>query len=168
MTEAQAKLKLLALEATTNDFNKLDMIVKFTNLGLSQEVITRIQDLFDFTKKIGNQIIHIGKIIMKKLINFINENPNLTIGLAVGVGLSVLTGMLISAVPVVGVPLSGIVSSIVGMISIPLGILKGHRLDKVMQGEYVSNSVIEDLITVAKKFWALFVDILESLKNILN
>lgn len=168
MTEAQAKLKLLALEATTNDFNKLDMIVKFTNLGLSQEVITRIQDLFDFTKKIGNQIIHIGKIIMKKLINFINENPNLTIGLAVGVGLSVLTGMLISAVPVVGVPLSGIVSSIVGMISIPLGILKGHRLDKVMQGEYVSNSVIEDLITVAKKFWALFVDILESLKDILN
>lgn len=168
MTEAQAKLKLLALEATTNDFNKLDMIVKFTNLGLSQEVITRIQDLFDFTKKIGNQTIHIGKIIMKKLINFINENPNLTIGLAVGVGLSVLTGMLISAVPVVGVPLSGIVSSIVGMISIPLGILKGHRLDRVMQGEYVSNSVIEDLITIAKKFWALFVDILESLKDILN
>lgn len=168
MNESQAKLKLLTLEAETNNFNKLDMIVKFTNLGLPQEIITRIQDLFDFTKKIGQQTIHIGKIIIKKLIDFVNENPNLIIGLAVGIGLSVLAGMLTSMVPIIGVPLSGIVTSIVGIVTIPMGILKGHRLDKAMKGEYVGNSIIEDIITIAKKFWALLINILESLKNSLN
>ena len=168
MNEAQAKLKLLALESEVNNFDKLDMIVKLTNLGLPQEFITRMQDLFNFTKKIGRQTIHIGKIIIKKLIDFINENPNLTIGLAVGIGLAVLAGMLTSMVPIVGGPLSGIVSSIVATITIPLGVLRGHRLDKVMKGEYVGDSIIEDIVTIAKKFWSLFVDILASLKDILN
>jgi len=168
MNEAQAQLKLLALESEVNNFDKLDMIVKLTNLGVPQEVITRMQDLFNFTKKIGRQTIHIGKIIIKKLIDFINENPNLTIGLAVGIGLAVLAGMLTSMVPIVGGALSGIISSIVATITIPLGVLRGHRLDKVMKGEYVGDSIVEDIITIAKKFWSLFVDILATLKDILN
>jgi hypothetical protein len=42
-----------------------------------------------------------------------------------------------------------------------VGALQGHRLDKVMKGDYVSNSLLEDAITIIKSFWSFFCEMFE-------
>ncbi|MGJ0310771.1 hypothetical protein [Aliarcobacter cryaerophilus] len=169
MDTTKGQFELLGLQAKAAKLEEIDFITNFTNLGLPQEVITRLQSLFKEVKDIAGQTINIGKIIIMKLMEFVKNNPNMAIGLAVGVGLSVLAGMLASTVPFVGVWLSGIVSTIVGFITIPVGLLRGHRLDKALNDkEYVGDSLFEDMITIMKKFWKLLVDIFSSVKNSLE
>ena len=76
-----------------------------------------------------------------------------------------MSGMIASVVPIIGTWLSAIVMPLVALITIPVGTLRGHRLDKLAKGEVVGDSIIEDLITIVKKFWSLFVDIFKTLKN---
>ncbi len=169
MDKVKGQFELLGLQAKAAKLEELDFITMFTNLGLPQEVITRLQGLFNEVKEIGGQTINIGKIIIMKLIEFVNENPNMAIGLAVGMGLSILVGMLTSTIPIIGVWLNGIVVPLVALITIPIGVLRGHRLDKALDNkEYVGDSLYEDMITVIKKFWELLVDIFSAVKDTLN
>ena len=43
--------------------------------------------------------------------------------------------------------------------------LRGHRLDKIQKGEAVGDSLMEDLITVAKKFWSFISEIFFAVKD---
>lgn len=165
MEKPMARFEILSLQAQASRFQELDFVVEFTNRGLPQEVITRLQPIFREVRDIAGQTINIGKIIIMKLVEFVKQNPNMSIGIAVGIGLSALAGMITSAIPFIGQWLSPLVSAVVALIAIPIGALRGHRLDKVINGEVKSDSIIEDLITIAKKFWALFVDIFYAIKN---
>lgn len=165
MGNAKAKMDLLMLHSKAENFNVADFITELINKGLPNEMVTRLQLLGSQIKYIGEQSINIGKIILMKLWDFIKENPNLAIGFAIGLGLATLVGMLINLIPWIGTWLSGIVTPIIAVITIPIGTLKGHRLDKVAKGEPVSDSILEDLITIAKKFWTLIVDIFTALKE---
>ena len=143
MTTTQAEFQLIGLQAKALKLKELDFIATFTNLGLPQEVVTRLQGLFHEVKEIAGQAINIGKIIIMKLMEFVQENPNMAIGLAIGIGLSILSGMLISLVPIIGNGLSAIITPIIALIVIPVGILRGHRLDKVLdEKEYVGDSLL--------------------------
>ena len=63
----------------------------------------------------------------------------------------------------IGQALSVIITPIIALILIPLGILRGHRLDKALNDEeYIGDSLFEDMITIIKKFWMLLIDILSS------
>ncbi|SFV56937.1 hypothetical protein MNB_SV-9-468 [hydrothermal vent metagenome] len=169
MNKVKGQFELLGLQAKAVKLEELEFVTTFTNLGLPKEVITRLQGLFNEVKEIAGQTINIGKIIIMKLIEFVKENPNMAIGLAIGLGLSILSGMLISSIPIIGQGLNAIITPIVALIVIPVGVLRGHRLDKALNNkEYVGNSLFEDMITIIKKFWALLVDIFSSVKDLLN
>lgn len=75
ISEAEAKLKLSILNSNAIELDRVDTVTKLTNMGLSQEVITRIEDLWEKTKIIGGQVIHIGKVILAEIMKFIKENP---------------------------------------------------------------------------------------------
>ncbi|MEM5557341.1 hypothetical protein AAHK07_02345 [Aliarcobacter cryaerophilus] len=165
MDKINAQMELLALEARLSKFNELDFITDLTNKGLANEIITRLQIIGEKVSYVANQSFQIGKIILMKLWDFIKENHNLSIGFAIGLGLALLSGMLVNIVPFIGTWLSGIVTPLVALITIPVGTLKGHRLDKLTKGEIVSDSIMEDLITIVKKFWNLLVDIFKTLKD---
>lgn len=165
MGNSKAKIDLLMLHSKAENFNAADFVTELINKGLPNEIVTRLQLLGNQVKYIGKQSINIGKIILMKLWDFINENPNLAVGFAIGLGLATLVGMLINLIPWIGTWLSGIVTPIIAVITIPIGTLKGHRLDKVAKGENVSDSILEDLITIAKKFWTLIVDIFTAVKD---
>ena len=138
MDKVKGQFELLGLQAKAVKLEELEFVTTFTNLGLPQEVITRLQGLFNEVKEIAGQTINIGKIIIMKLMEFVKTNPNMAIGLAVGLGLSILSGMLISSIPFIGQGLSLIITPIVAIIVIPVGILRGHRLDKALDDkEYV-------------------------------
>ena len=165
MDKINAKMELLALESRVSQFNELDFITDLTNKGLANEIVTRLQLIGEKVSYIADQSFQIGKIILMKLWDFIKENPNLTIGFAIGLGLAILSGMIVNLVPYIGAWLAGIVTPLVALITIPIGTLKGHRLDKLIKGEIVADSIMEDLITIVKKLWNLLVDIFKTLKD---
>lgn len=151
MDKNQATFEVLLLQAEASQLDKVETMAFLSNNGIPLEVITRMNLLWEEVLEIGGQIINIGKIIMMKLIQFIKENPNMVIGLAIGVAL----GMLANAVPFIGQFIAPILSAVLGTI----GVLHGHRLDKAVKGEYLGDSLMEDAITVTKKFWSFFYEV---------
>jgi len=151
MDKNKATFEALLLQAEASGLDKVEAMAFFSNQGVPLEVITRMDSLWDQTAMVAGQILNIGKILIMKLIQFIKENPNMIIGLAIGIGL----GMLANAIPLLGSFIAPIATIAFGTV----GALQGHRLDKVIKGEYVSNSLIEDAITIIKAFWSFFYEI---------
>lgn len=151
MNKNQATFEVLLLQAEASNLDKVETMAFLSNQGIPLEVITRMNSLWDEVVTIGGQIINIGIIIMMKLIQFIKENPNIVTGLAIGISL----GMLVNSVPYIGHFLAPLVT----LIFSTLGVLHGHRLDKIAKGEYAGDSLMEDAITITRKFWDFFYDI---------
>ena len=166
MNQAKGKLNLMSLEAQAVLLKEIDFVTLLVNANFPTEITSRLSKLLSATKKIGEQVIHIGKIILMKVLDFVKENPNLSIGIAVGLSLSIISGLLSITVPFIGTWLSTIVTPLVAMITVPAGLLYGHRLDKIIESDgEVGNSLVMDLITATKLFWALLVDIFSSVKD---
>jgi hypothetical protein len=147
----KATYEVLLLQSEASGLEKIEAMAFLSNQGVPLEVLTRMDSLWEQTAMVVNQVLHIGKIIIMKLIQFIRENPNMLIGLAVGIGLGILS----ASVPFIGIFIAPVITVVFSV----MGILRGHRLDKVMSGECVGDSLIEDAITIIKKFWCFFYEI---------
>lgn len=156
MKAEEAITKLLALQTETKGWDKVDMMTYFTKEGVPLEITTRMNYLWDFKTEFSDNVVNVGKIIVMKLLEFIENNPYMTIGIAIGVGLGSLAAMI--HIPFIG----HIVMPIIATIPPIYFGLKGNRMDKIMRGEYVGDSLIDDGITSAKQFWTLFADIMNS------
>jgi hypothetical protein len=156
----EAKLEIALLNAEVAEVEKIDIITQFTNRGLPQEIITRIDYLWDHTKTIAGEVIHIGKIIVIKIWEFVEANPHMAIGVVVGAAV----GSLINLIPFIGhllAPIAMTIGAIYG------GVI-GHRIDKRKHGIEVTggkSSLFEDLISMAKVFFQFFAEILNALKE---
>lgn len=156
LTNAEAKLKLSLLNSNVADLDRIDVITQFTNMDLPQEVISRIDVLWEIIKVIGDQVIHIGKLILTEIMKFIKQNQHLAIGIAIGAAI----GALISIIPFIGPLLAPIATAIGG--------IAGYKLD---QGENIKGGVIgvtQDVIMIAKKFFELFSSIFNTLQSELS
>lgn len=165
MEKVKAEFELLGMQAKAAKLEEVDFIAWLINKGLPPEVVNRLKELFCKIQYIGGQAINIGKIIIMKLMQFVDENQHMVIGMAIGIGISVLASAMAAAVPLIGGLLSGIAFTITAFIVIPLGTLQGHRLDKALNGELTGDSLIADMITIARRFWELFVDIFSTIKD---
>jgi len=157
LTESEAKLKLSLLNSNAMALDKIDAITQFTNMGLPQEIITRINDLWEKTKTIGGQVIHIGKVILSEIMRFIRANPHLAIGIAIGAAVGALTSMIPFIGPLIA-PLATAIFMLVGGIA-------GYQID---QGKDPKDGVIgvtQELIMIAKKFFDLFGNIFNALQH---
>ncbi len=150
----RATYEALLLEAEASGLDKTETMAFLSNQGIPLEVITRIDFLWDQTVIVGNQILHIGKIIIKKLIQFIDENPHMLIGLALGIGLA----LLVASVPYIG----SLIAPVVTIAFSTIGALKGYKLDSIINGEYVDD-VIVNIILIVKKFWDFLYDVFNTI-----
>ncbi len=160
MNSNVAEIKLMALQADTKDITWVDAVVNFTNNGVPPEIITRLKELWETTKSIGEQVYEVGKIIVMKLIQFILDNRNMAIGLVLGIGV----GSLINMIPWIGTILAPLAMAIGGF----FGAIAGHRLDKIAKGDMndlKDSDIFTDFITMAKEAWKLIVDIFSALKD---
>jgi len=156
LSESEAKLKMTILNSNAMEINRLDAITQLTNTGLPQEIITRIDELWEKTKIIGGQVIHVGKIILVEIMNFMKENPHLSVGVAIGAAV----GALISMIPFVGPILAPLATAT----SILVGGIAGYRID---QGNKPTDGLIgvtQELIMIAKKFFELLANIFNTLR----
>jgi hypothetical protein len=155
-----AQLKLGLLNAQAVQMNKLDMITRFTNKDLPQEIVTRLEWLWEETKVVAGEVIQVGKIILMKIWEWVERNPNMVIGMAIGAAV----GSLVSLVPFIG-PFLAPIGAALGM---AIGGLAGTRMDAAQRGENVGSGGIQlaqDVITMAKEFFKLLAAIFLGLKE---
>ena len=155
-TEAEAKLKLGALNSGAEQIDRIDVVTRLTNAGLPQEVITRINELWETTRVISGQIFNIGKIILSEIIRFIENNSHMAVGVAIGAAVGSLTSM----IPFIGpllTPLATAITAVVGGIA-------GYRLDQGREPDDGTIGVSQDLISIAKNFFELLANIFNALR----
>lgn len=156
MTLPQARLELALWQAEADMACSSDLYIRLTELGLPSEVAIRLKELLELVKPIGAKMVSLGKVIVFKLIEFIEKHPNLATGIALGAAVS----SLIASIPFLG--------PILAPIALPLGIavgaIAGHRVDKAqggkMNGDVGLIEIAQDVIEIARAFFQLFIDTL--------
>ena len=153
---ASSNLEMALLQAEADSFTSNDLYGWLIDSGLSHQIAMRLHELMAFTKKAGNKVYAVGKIILIKIIEFVKAHPHLVSGIGMGLTIGLAVQYLVNSIPFIGpvlAPLAGALSSSLGIVI--LGIA-GHRLDKKNQGKQLSDSLLgvaEDLIEITKVFF---------------
>lgn len=157
----QANLKMALWQVDADAMSSSDLYVWLNDIGLPHEVSIRLHELATYTKKAGNKVLFIGKILLIKIIEFVKAHSNLAIGAAVGAAV----GILANSIPFVG-PLLAPLATALG---IPIGAIAGHRLDR---GQEVSDGIIgivQEIIEIAKAFFQLLIDVFNTIfRNVIT
>lgn len=166
-----AKIELMALQTKVSKYDDTDMFTHFINNGVPEKIILLLQKLWKYTVKLGEKVIEIGKIIFIKLLEFIKENPNLTLGLVLGAFFGTFAGF--SEEWVFFDSLRVIFNEISFYALTLLGIVSGSMQDKAekngngqikvhneLQGFF---AVSGEIIGSIKKFLEKLIDIISSL-----
>ncbi len=155
---AGANLKMSLWQVDADVMSSSELYVWLNETGLPHEVTIRLHELATYTKKAGNQVIHVGKIILIKIIEFVKAHPHLALGVAMGAAV----GYLVNSIPFVG--------QILAPLATALGIvifgIAGHRLDKRSQGKEVQSGILgvaEDVIEIAAAFLKLVADVFNTI-----
>jgi hypothetical protein len=155
MNAADAQLELAMMNAQAQKLDRLDVTARLTNAGLPAEVIFRLQEIWENTKILAGKVVHIGRIVLLHILRFIEENPNLAIGVALGAALGALT----ATIPLIG-PLIAPASAMVGAL---VGGWAGLQLDRGERARFASTAIMQDVIIVARKAFELLADVLNTL-----
>lgn len=156
----EAKLEMTLLNSNVSDLDRIDVFTRFTNVDLPSEIIFRLEELWEKTKVVGGKIIHIGKIIINELLNFIEKNQNLAIGVALGAAI----GALVSLIPYLG-PMLAPFTILLGAI---FGGVVGSRLDRDKKAVHWIEDISQEVIMLAKKFFEFFAAIFLALQDDFN
>ncbi len=157
ITSPEALLELALLNSKAQNLDRIDVFTYYTNAGLPLEIIFRLEELWVATKVIGGKIIQIGKIILLEVSRFIEENPNLAIGVALGAAV----GVIVSLIPFLG-PLLAPLSITIGAV---FGGITGYRLDRGQKHEQGFVGIAQDVIVLVRKFFELFAAIFRALQD---
>jgi hypothetical protein len=151
------KFKLDEAEAIRTP--KEEVFANLLNWGMHPEIVFRLERVWDYTKRVGQRIIHIGRLVLAKIIEFIEANPQMCVGAALGAAL----GALASGIPILG-PVFAPVSVTLGAV---LGAVVGHDLDREEKGLPNRSGgslrqTIESLVEIAKEFFRLFIEMVNA------
>jgi hypothetical protein len=150
-TLALFELTMLNAESSDSEFD--DVVVEGVRRGIPVEVLTRLSELWSQTKLVAGEVIAVGKIIVKKIVEFLLANPNLVIGIALGAAVTAL----ISSIPFVGSLLAPIVATI--------SMLYGAGVGASMQAGDFSGSPFSAAKQLALKFFELLASIFNAVSE---
>ena len=154
----QANLQLSLWNAEAENTLEDDIMAKLLALGVPPEVVTRLREFWNYTKRVGEKLVSIGKIVTLKIIEFIEAHPHLAIGAALGAAV----GVFIHQVPILGQVLAPLATCIGAFV----GATIGHGLDKNAKGtERLPASIgalINDAAEVAMLFFRLLITVLNA------
>ncbi|MFM1885722.1 MAG: hypothetical protein RL026_879 [Pseudomonadota bacterium] len=143
MTEAQASLELSLLNAETQGQPLERFLDEAIANGAPPELATRLGMLWEETKVIAGEVIHVGRIIVMRIIAFLKANPALGAALAVASAAYVLS----HTIPFIGALIAPIIALAAGAIVLK----EAMTLERAQQ--------------MARDFFALLVDIFNILKD---
>jgi hypothetical protein len=161
-TSARARLELTVLNAEAESVASSDLYAWLRESGLPSEAAIRLTHFVDTVQHIGGQLISIGKIVLLKIIEFCRAHPNLSAGVAVGAAVSAI----VLLIPILG----SYLAPIAFVLGVTIGAVAGHRLDQAARGESHKGKsefmiVTESLIEIAREFFALLSEIINTVAN---
>ena len=157
MNVDSATIDLLEINTDTFAMDKTEYMVWLGNKGIPLTIVTRLEVLWDATRKLGDKIIYIGRIITAKIVEFIEAHPHAVIGMALGA----IVGAFASAFPFLGALLAPLTMAL----GAAYGYCVGARLD--YSKDAAPNNEFETLIRIAKDFIENLIEIFSVLKQAL-
>ena len=149
--EGMFELSLLNAEASETKFD--DLVVDAIGRGIPAELITRLKEIWDAARVIAGEVVAVGRIIVGRIIEFVKQNPKLTLGLALGAAVAALMG---------GIPLIG---PLLQPLSAWVATLYGGGVGAAMQQGDFSGSPFTAATELASKFFELLVAIFRSVTS---
>jgi hypothetical protein len=143
LNSEQAMLEFTLLNAETSGQSFDDVVLEGFQRGIPPEVLTRMKSLWDQTKKVGNELIEVGKIIVMKIIEFLKAHPKLAASLAIGAAVYLLA----HAIPFIGPLLAPLLAAVAAIYA------------------FGTLSSLDDVINLAKEFFALLVSVFNAVAN---
>ncbi len=156
LSKPQANLTLALWQAEADSVSSVELYAWLVDSGLPQEVAIKLHELIAVSKKVGNKVFAIGKIIVIKIINFVKAHPFLVVGASIGAAVGSAIATLITSIPFFGQLLAPVALAL-GITITAVGAVVGHRLDKCFQG------VGEDIFEIAKEFFKLVTDVFNAI-----
>jgi hypothetical protein len=157
MDAAEAAFRLSLHETEAMHTTKEEVFGRLLSWNLHPEIVFRLERVWEYTRRVGKRLLHIGQMVVIRIIDFVEAHPHLSVGVALGAALAALTAL----VPLLG-PVLSPVATIVGAI---LGAAVGYELDAEEKG--ISSSwrsgvarTIESLVKVAMEFFKLSVELI--------
>ena len=151
---AQAEFKLMMDEAEAARMSKEDIFAKLLAWGVHPEIVFRLERIWEYTKRVGERMIHIGRLVLAKIIGFIEAHPQMCIGAALGAAI----GILVTGIPVLG----HLLAPILVLLGAGFGAIIGHDLDredKGLTGRFGGpiRQTIKSIVEIAQEFFRLFI-----------
>ena len=163
---ANSNLEMSLLQAAADSFTSNELYVWLSDSGLPTQITTKLHELVTYTKKAGNKVFAVGKIILIKIIEFVKAHPHLVAGIGIGLTVGFAVQTLVSSIPFIGAVLAPVAGALTSTLGIAILGIAGHRLDKKSQGKQVSDGFIgvaEDVIEIAKEFFEFIADIFNTI-----
>ncbi len=149
---AQALLKLTLLDAEAGSVKNSEVYAQLQELGLPEEVVSRLHELITATKKVGSRVFAIGKIVILKILEFVKAHPLLVVGAGIGAVVGVAVTSLITSIPLFGQLLAPVAIAL-GIAITVVGAVAGYKLDKQFP------KLSEDISEITQQFFSLLSDI---------
>ena len=144
------EIELLLLDAEASQFRRQSFLRWLRDHGVPDEIVFRLARLWRVTRRVGRRVFNVGRIVLKKVCEFMQAHPGLLLGAALGAAISVL----VWKIPLLG-PLLGPLATI---ICTWLGAAVGHDLDCVSRGGLPGNPIARAL-EAAHLFFSFLVDL---------
>ena len=156
LSVAQSNLKLALWNAEADSITTSQLYAEIQELGLPQEVVSRLHELITFTKRVTGRVYAIGKIVLLKIIEFVKAHPFLVAGAGIGAVIGAAIAGLITSIPFIG-PLLAPLATVLGITITTVGMVIGHRLDRQFPG------VGKDIAEIIQEFFSLFSDVFNTI-----
>jgi hypothetical protein len=145
-----ALLELTIMNAQASNSRFEEVAVHLLDRGIPAEVVTRLASIWEATEMIAGEVIAVGRIVVAKIVEFLNENPTIAAGIAIGAAIAAL----IASLPVLG--------PLLAPLTTPLALAGGGAIGANMQRGHDSGSIINGAIDLASKFFSLLIQIFQA------
>ena len=155
-------MKLSLWQVEVESVKTSDLYVWLNDTGLPHEITIRLYELATYTRKAGNKVFAVGKIILIKIIEFVKAHPHLAVGAGIGVAVGAAVNFLVNAIPFVGQLLAPLATALATTLGVVVFGVAGHRVDKRFQGKEVHSGPMgfaEDIIEIVTAFFKLLADV---------
>src|SRR5689334_4030404 len=99
---AQANLKLALWNAEAEPVKSSELYIQLQQLGLPEEVVSRLHEILNYTNKFVGRVFSIGNIVLIKIIEFVKAHPFLVVGAGIGAVVCSAIASLITSIPFLG------------------------------------------------------------------
>ncbi|MBS3029950.1 MAG: hypothetical protein HCA25_23600 [Dolichospermum sp. DET50] len=148
----QARLKMTLWNADAEATASSDFYLLLQEMGLPEEVVTRLHQLISNTIKVGEKVVSIGKVVLKKIFEFVKAHPFLVTSVGISAVVASAIYSLIVSIPFLGQFLEPVARAL-GIGIVVTGAVIGHTLDK----KYAD--VGQNIVEVANEFFKLLIDV---------